>query len=290
MKSKRKFINRLTDRYLLTVRNEENFAEKATLPFTYGWLIFFLTLVCLVILGVSILLVNTVLSQWFDPRAAQAEANRRLVRLAMAVDSLETEVDRKDQFIGNIQKIVKGDSFNDDESNYTKDTVAESETMKAIRNQRLPSIDSQFRKEFEEDEALELMLVSNNNASPLDEIYFFVPLSGIVSAKFNSKESHYGVDIVSRKNEPVKSVADGTVILSSWTQDAGYVVAIQHRNNITSFYKHNSSVMKQVGDYVNAGDVVAIIGNSGELTTGPHLHFELWYNGNPVNPEEFISF
>ena len=115
-------------------------------------------------------------------------------------------------------------------------------------------------------------------------------MDGIVTRKFSTAIDHYGVDIVSKSNEPVKAAADGTVIFADWSQESGNVIAIQHRGNIVSVYKHNSALLKKVGNFVNSGEVIAIIGNTGELTTGPHLHFELWYNGNPVNPEEFISF
>jgi murein DD-endopeptidase MepM/ murein hydrolase activator NlpD len=98
------------------------------------------------------------------------------------------------------------------------------------------------------------------------------------------------VDIVTRTNEPVKCIADGTVLFSSWTQDAGYVVMIQHNANLISIYKHNAELYKKVGTFVNAGEIIALVGNSGELTNGPHLHFELWYNGNSLNPEEFVTF
>src|SRR5690606_4605683 len=128
------------------------------------------------------------------------------------------------------------------------------------------------------------------NRGELQETYFFSPLSGIVSSPYNPKSEHFGVDVVAKKNEPVKCVSDGTVILSDWNQEAGYVIAIQHRNNLISVYKHNSALLKKTGSFVNAGDIIAIIGNTGELTTGPHLHLELWYNGNPVNPEDFVSF
>jgi murein DD-endopeptidase MepM/ murein hydrolase activator NlpD len=120
--------------------------------------------------------------------------------------------------------------------------------------------------------------------------YFFPPIDGIVTRKFNRNIDHFGVDIVTKSNEPVKAAADGTVVMADWTQESGNVIAIQHRGNIITIYKHNSALLKKVGNFVNSGEVIAIIGNTGELTTGPHLHFELWYNGNPVNPEEFISF
>ena len=120
--------------------------------------------------------------------------------------------------------------------------------------------------------------------------FFFTPLKGFVTNNFNALNSHYGIDIVAKKNEPIKATLDGTVIFCDWTIKTGYVIAIQHQNNIISVYKHNSALMKKEGNYVKAGEVIAIIGNTGELTSGPHLHFELWYDGKAVNPKEFMRF
>ena len=149
-------------------------------------------------------------------------------------------------------------------------------------------LDSQFREQFENEDLN--LLTYNNAVSELSEVFFFTPISGYISRKYSLPDEHFGVDIVAKKNEPIMSVANGTVILSSWTQDSGYVLAIQHSDNLISVYKHNSELLKKVGNFVLGGEVVAIIGNTGELTDGPHLHFELWYNGNPVNPEDFVSF
>ena len=153
----------------------------------------------------------------------------------------------------------------------------------------IPAIDSQFRKDFEESE-LTFLTVRNPISHDLEGQYFYSPIEGMVTTVFNIREEHYGIDIVSKSNEPVKSVADGTVIFGDWTQESGNVIYIQHRDNTISVYKHNSALLKKVGNFVSSGDVIAIIGNTGEFTTGPHLHFEMWYNGNPVDPEEFISF
>ena len=111
-----------------------------------------------------------------------------------------------------------------------------------------------------------------------------------MTEKFNYQEEHYAIDVVAPANEPVKATLDGTVIFASWTPETGHVIGIQHNNNLISIYKHNAVLLKKVGTFVNSGDAIAVVGNSGELTSGPHLHFELWHNGNPVNPEKYMVF
>ncbi len=290
LKPRKTLSNRLTTRYLLIVRNEEDFAEKTTFTFTYAKVALFIVSLFILILTGSLFLVSTLLEQWFDPRYAQAESNRQLIELSMAVDSLEQQVQKKQAFIGSFQRIVSGDSLTDNESYHLENAGDRAVTNNSTGLTDVSDVDEQFRQEFEENGVELLTVNANTNASQLDELFFFTPLTGIISSAYNPKIGHYGVDIVSKKNEPIKAVADGTVILSSWTQDAGYVITVQHKSNVISVYKHNSSLLKKSGDFVNAGDVIAIIGNTGELTSGPHLHFELWYNGNPVDPEEFVSF
>jgi murein DD-endopeptidase MepM/ murein hydrolase activator NlpD len=154
---------------------------------------------------------------------------------------------------------------------------------------KLAAADSQFRKEFEKSD-LSMITLTSLKYRELQETFFFSPITGLVSDHFDVKRGHYGIDIVAKTNEPVKNVADGTIIFASWTQDSGYVMMIQHRGNIISVYKHNAELLKKVGTFANAGEIIAIVGNSGEMTDGPHLHFELWHNGNPLNPEEFVTF
>ncbi len=240
----------------------------------------------MVFMVISLFLVKTLLAQWFDPEHAELEANKRLIMLSSAVDSLAYEMDMKDQFIDNLTMIIKGDdtvSRNDD-----NDVQRLSTLNTEIDLDNLPPIDSQFRKEFEQGDIL--LDLETSSSGELQDFFLFSPLSGIVLSPYSVKTEHYGVDVVSKKNEPVKCVADGTVIFSDWTQESGYVISVQHKGNLISVYKHNSALLKKVGNFVNAGDIISIIGNTGELTSGPHLHFELWYNGNPVNPEEFVSF
>ena len=288
MKPNRTLSERLTTKYQLVIRNEDNLAEKTTVGFTYAKLLVISASGFLAIFIFSLFLSKTLLAKWFDPKHAQMEANKKLYELALKVDSLAIEVDRKDRFIQNFQRILSGDTssgFVDP----AQSLQADNQQVKAVGNMKLNASDSQFRKEFEQTE-YSLVTLNSGKYRDLQEIYFFSPITGLISDKYDVKKGHFGVDVVAKANEPVKCVADGTVVMASWTQDSGYVIAVQHRANLVSVYKHNAELLKKVGSFVNAGDIISIVGNSGEMTDGPHLHFELWYNGNSLNPEEFVTF
>ena len=287
MRARKTLSSWLVNKYLLIIRNEENFAEKTTLSFTYAKVILLAVTIFVILMLLSLFLVKTLLAQWFDPRHAQIESNKRLMALQVKVDSLALEVDQKDRFIVNFQRVLSGDTAQVYEA-YDDVSTGEALSNNNVDVTRLSPVDSQFRQEFEQTD-LSLLRFTSGGYGDLQEIFFFSPLDGYVSAAYNVREGHFGIDIVAKKNEPVKCVAEGTVIMASWTQDSGYVMAVQHRGNIISVYKHNAELLKEVGNFVNAGDIT-IIGNTGDLTDGPHLHFELWYNGTSVNPEEFVTF
>lgn len=287
MRSKKTLSNWLVTRYQLIIRNEENFAEKTSFGFTYAKVILFSLLLFTVIFGISLFLSKTVLARWYDPRHAQMVMDQKLFELAQKVDSLNIEVDRKEQFILNIQRVLSGD---------TSQLVDPSGVLLSAErrflneaNLSLTPADSQFRRDFENSD-LSLITVASMKYRELQETFFYSPLAGYKSDGFDNKGGHFGIDIVSKPNEPVKTIADGTVIFADWTQETGYVIMIQHSANLVSVYKHNAQLLKKVGSFVNAGDIISIVGNSGEMTDGPHLHFELWYNMAPLNPEEFITF
>lgn len=287
MKPKKTLSNWLTTRYQLIIRSEENFAEKTSLGFTYSKVILFSVILFIGLFVMSLFMAKTVLARWFDPKHEQMVLNKQLLELAGKVDSLALEVDRKDQFIANIQKVLSGDtaSFNDP----AEVLKGETQPLTKPTNLKPTATDSLFRKEFEKSD-MAVIALTNMKYRELEGTFFYSPLSGYVSDGYNVKKGHMGVDVVAKANEPVKCIADGTVIFSSWTQDSGYVIMVQHRGNLISAYKHNAQLLKKVGTFVNGGEIVAIVGNSGELTNGPHLHFELWYNGNSLNPEEFVTF
>ena len=281
----------LTTKYLLIIRNEENFEEKSTITFNYSKIVLILLGISIVFLAIAIYLVTVVMDRWFDPRYAQMVANRQVYEMSVKVDSLVEQARLKDQYIGNIENIVRGEDIKyvEVESEQLKKPVDEEFDPKKI-DERLNPIDSIFRKEFEKD-GLEVVNLSHEEYNDLRDLYFFTPIDkGIISDGFNPSVEHLGIDIVTVKDEPVKCIADGSVIFASWTMDAGYVIAIQHRSNLISVYKHNSELIKKVGNFVSAGEIIAIIGNTGEMTSGPHLHFEMWYNGNAIDPSDFIKF
>jgi len=281
----------LTNRYVLIVRNEENFAEKSTFSFSYAKLIVFVFSVFTIFLFISLYLVKSVLAQWFDPRTIQIETNKKLIELSMNIDSLVERNNQQTLYIDNLKRILNGEiepvELRQVKSLSEEEKIANLNREISLKN--TSKIDSQFRREFEE---YGLSMVSTAAAYPseLQELFYFAPVSGIVTSPFDPSSGHYGVDIVAKDNEPVKAVAEGSVIFSGWSQEYGYTLIIQHKAGTISVYKHNSELLEREGSYVGAGNVIAIIGNTGELTDGPHLHFELWYNGNPVNPEEFVSF
>jgi len=189
--------------------------------------------------------------------------------------------------IQNFQRILSGDTaseFVDPAQSLTGERP-----VKIVGTMNAAESDSVFRKEFEKSQLASVALTTNKYRE-LQQTFFFTPITGFISDHYDVKTGHFGIDVVAKKNEPVKCIADGTVIIRDWTQDSGYVIAVQHAGNLISIYKHNAELLKKVGTFVNAGEIISIVGNSGEMTDGPHLHFELWYNGSSLNPEEFVTF
>jgi murein DD-endopeptidase MepM/ murein hydrolase activator NlpD len=288
LKPKKTISERLTNKYQVVIRNEENLAETSNIGFTYAKVLVISVSLFVLLFAFSLFLSKTLLAKWFDPKHAQMEANKKLYELALKVDSLAIEVHQKDMFIQNFQRVLSGDTT----SGFTDPAEAfssENKPLSAVGNMKLAPADSLFRQEFEKSE-FSLVTLASGKYRELQEMFFFTPITGLVSDHYDIKKGHFGVDIVAKTNEPVKCVADGVVVLASWTQDSGHVITVQHRGNLVSVYKHNAGLLKKVGNFVNAGDIIAIVGNSGEMTDGPHLHFEMWYNGNSINPEDFVTF
>jgi len=201
------------------------------------------------------------------------------------LDSLEMEIAKRDAYFENLRRIIAGDKPQD------LDEVSDQPVSTAGLSYVKPKEDSILRAMVEPGDQFGLSTIESRRLKPaFFNVLFFPPVKGMVTNSFNSGLDHYGTDIVAATSEVVKATLPGTITMAGWTLETGYVIQVQHADNIISVYKHNAELLRHIGDRVKAGDPIAIIGNSGELTTGPHLHFELWYNGTPVNPEEYISF
>lgn len=237
----------------------------------------------LLILFTTIIIAYTPLRENI-PGYPSAKIRQQILYNYMLVDSLENEIKNRDNYFDKIKTLFQGDVPADES------TTSESGLKTYDVKFKNSNADSIFKDKLLE-EKLNLSVSNNSKKLPsIANIHFFTPLRGLITNKFNTKTEHLAVDIVGSLNSRISCVLDGAVVFSGWTMDTGYSIFIQHENNIISAYKHNAELLKAVGDKVKAGDVIAIMGNSGELTTGPHLHFELWHNGAALDPETYIDF
>ena len=278
-----KFFEKLKDQYRLIIYNDTTFQSVWSIKLSRLKAFIYTSLFSAIIVALVTLLIATTGLREYIPGYPKAEYRQMLVRTALQIDSLEYELKTRDNFFNSIKAVVSGEI--PDNSNL----VDSEPTLYNIEIQEY-NHDSVFQDKILA-EQLSLSLMGNETVNQgLSQIHFFVPIKGVITSHFNAVSEHFGVDLVSGPNTRISSVLSGTVIFSGWTLETGYVIYIQHGSNLVSAYKHNSELLKSAGDRVNAGEAIAIIGNSGELTTGPHLHFELWYEGNAINPEHYIDF
>jgi len=285
---KRKFYLRLKHKYRLVIMQDDTFEEKFSfklLPMN----VFIAVGVSAIVLifSTTFIIAFTPLREYI-PGYADVNINKKFRYLSYSVDSLEHGLAQKEAYMKNLKTILGGNIKTDSLPEKPASPISKKQVGKLVKSRE----DSILRGEFENSDDFNLLFAEDKKSTvgSISNFFFFTPIRGIVINNFNLKKEHYGVDIVAKENEAVKATLDGTVIFSSWTLETGYCIGLQHTGNIVSIYKHNSAVLKKTGDYVKAGDVIAIIGNSGELSSGPHLHFELWYYGNPINPKDYIAF
>lgn len=223
----------------------------------------------------------------YIPGYADFETKKKALYAALKADSLEKELSTRNAYLLNIKQIIEGKVPADTLAVSKKDSSADYSAISFKKSRE----DSALRVQIESEDKYNLLFYEGKSAAQsISSFFFFTPIRGMVSSSFNASDEHYGVDITAQKNEAVKAALDGTVILSTWTPETGNVIQLQHENNLLSVYKHNSVLLKKAGEKVKAGEAIAIIGESGELSTGPHLHFELWFNGNPIDPQDYMIF
>ncbi len=294
------FFAKLQNKYRLVIMNQETFEEKISLSLTkINVFVLITTLSLLLIILTTLIIAYTPLREYI-PGYASVDLKRDVYKLKMKADSLSNDANQKEVYLTNIRKILN-DEVIDDESNYSNSNNSETQKVDVDPKSLNPSAqDSIFRKEVESQIKYFGQTINQKTGNGISksveskksikDLFFFTPIIGYISNVYNPAQNHLGIDVVSAPNQAVKSVKEGYVILSEWTLKTGNIIAIQHSNDLISVYKHNSVLLKKQGDHVQAGEAIAIVGNTGTLTSGTHLHFELWYNGIPVDPREYISF
>ncbi|MDV7137597.1 M23 family metallopeptidase [Maribacter sp. TH_r10] len=282
---KRKDIKRkLLHKYRLVILNENTFEEK--ISFKLSRLNVFVSgsifIICLI--GLTILLIAFTPLREYIPGYSSTKLKRQATELTYKTDSLVNSLNYTNKYLDNIRKVLRGDIEN---TEINRDSLFEQFKLDPSSVDLNPiKEDSMLRAEVALEDKYNLFERNSDKSS----VVLFPPLSGTLSDTFDRDKKHYAVDIVAPKDTPIKAVANGIVIFAEWTAETGYVIILEHKDGLLSVYKHNGSLSKAQGDIVRAGEVIASVGNTGELSTGPHLHFELWDNGNPVNPQDFIDF
>lgn len=282
-KKRVKIFRNLWDKYRLSIYNDQTYEEVWQLRLSrMNVLIFFGGFAIALVIGVTVLIAFTPIRE-FIPGYPDGKTRKGYVQNALKADSLERVLEQWKDYYANINIILNGGEPHSIESK--PDTSKRYKSIEFSKSEE----DSLLRMQIEADEMYNLTFNYSETNKP-KTIFFIPPVKGVVTNSYNPTLNHYGIDLVAAPNEVVLAIANGTIILSNWTLETGHTLSIQHENNFISIYKHNSKLLKRQGDRVSAGEAIAIIGNSGELTTGPHLHFELWQNGNAVDPAKFIHF
>jgi len=277
--------NRLRSKYRFSIFNDTSHEE--LFVFRANGLMMLLSIclaIIMIILSVTLLISYTPLRE-FIPGYPNAQTRSAIVQNALKVDSLEQAVKLWDFQLNNIQRIVTGQKPLELEN-----VSATTDTSKTITLKRTGSKeDSILRKEVIKQEQFNLG-TKRNQIEQIEGLHFFPPVKGIISDGFNLATNHPFLDIAAPTNAVVSAVLDGTIIMANWTDETGFTIQIQHSNDLISIYKHNSKLLKKTGDRVNAGTAISLVGNTGELSTGSHLHFELWHKGVAIDPSKYIKF
>lgn len=285
MGKREKLFKKLKNKYRLIIYDDNNFQEVwsyrlnrlnvATLLGVSS------TVVCFVVFA---LIAWTPLKAYVIPDFPKEEERRLIIENRHKTDSIENVLRMYQQYVTDLQLVLRGDSI---PNRLTSDT--DKEPAVSMIEFQASKEDSLLRKQVEEIDAYNLNPNQDIKGEGAD-MFMYPPVKGFITSSFDRSEKHFGTDIVTAKDEMVHSILDGTVLLADWTFETGYVMQILHKNNVISLYKHNSKLLKRVGERVEAGEAIGMVGNTGEITTGPHLHFELWVDGVPVDAEDYIAF
>ncbi len=281
-KLKQNFKKKLLNKYRLIILNEETFEERFSFKLNrLNVFIFSMLFAFFLIAATTYIIAFTGLREYI-PGYSSTALKRKATEMTYQTDSLQNIINVNEQYLASIKKVLTGDVKT---VNFNKDSVIEAAKVDPSILAQTSERDLKLREQVAQEDKYNPLLAKQNL-----EYAFFPPVKGTITERYDVKTKHFAVDVVTIKNAPVKAVADGTVIFAEWTAQTGYVIILKHGNDFISAYKHNATLTKEQGEQVRGGEVIATVGNTGELTTGPHLHFELWRDGFPINPEGFIDF
>jgi murein DD-endopeptidase MepM/ murein hydrolase activator NlpD len=280
----KKFAKKLLHKYRLVILNEDTFEERFAIKLTRLNVFVIVALSTIFLVAATTFLIAFTSLREFIPGYSSSKLKKQAIELNYKTDSLQQVITMNEQYYASIKRVLTGDVTTVD---FNRDSILEAVNKDLLNVDLTPSQqDSLLREKVDKEDKYNLF----DTKISASNFVLFPPVNGTISDTYNAEDKHFAVDIVVAKDTPVKATADGTIIFAEWTVETGYVVIIEHSYELISVYKHNAAITKQQGDLVKAGEVIAMAGNTGKFTTGPHLHFELWNRGYPVNPTNFIDF
>ena len=283
-KQNKSFLKRVFNDYKVVVSSEDTFEEKLSFKANKINVFIIMLVYSIILISFTISIVFFTQLREMVPGYSSSDLLNRAIYLTKKTDSLEQQIALNNKFYKSIEDVLSG-NINEfiarDELSIDSNLINPGVVTISPNSQ-----DSILRKYVENEEKFNL----TNNELIIENKMFFSPIKGEITQNFNYNENHFAIDIAADIGTPVKSVLDGKIIFSEWSLQTGYVVVIDHGENIISVYKHNSKTLKEQNDFVQAGEVIAYSGNQGNLSSGPHLHFELWKNGTPIDPEPLLNF
>ncbi|WP_055444121.1 M23 family metallopeptidase [Lacinutrix himadriensis] len=283
-KKEKKIAKKLLHKYRLVILNEDTFEERLSFKLTRLNVFVLLAISTILLITATTFLIAFTPLKEYIPGYSSTALKKKATILNHKTDSLVKVIAVNERYFTSIKKVLHGELSSID---FNRDSIIEAAKLDVSEIDLAPiKADSLLRQKVDKEDKYNLFESATSKAS----FVLFPPVNGTITENYNAKEKHYAVDIVVAKNTPIKATADGIVIFAEWTTKTGFVIIVEHSHGLISVYKHNASLNKEQGDLVKAGEVIAMSGNTGELTTGPHLHFELWSDGYPINPTNFIDF
>ncbi|MBW1293879.1 M23 family metallopeptidase [Aquimarina litoralis] len=283
-KEQKRITKKLLNKYRLVILNEDTFEERISFKLTRLNVFVLVTITSIILISCTTILIAFTPLREYIPGYSSTSLNQKATRLVSTADSLETVLAVNQKYYNSIKKVLTGDVKTVE---FDIDSAVQSQKLNPDEVDLNPSEqDMQLREEVSREDKYSLFESEKSST----DFSLFPPVNGSITSGYDVNEKHYAVDIAVPKDTPIKAAAAGTVIFAEWTAETGHVIILEHGNDLLTVYKHNASLTKEQGEVVKAGEVIATAGSTGELSTGPHLHFELWRDGYPTDPSKFIDF